>query len=585
MDYDELRNLKLELEQKLNTLQKEYEALDGELSYKRANKEQREKNIPVVLEQKRTAALNERLILEEKPFLNKISAIEKSKNELKVCYDEAMQENNLNDMIESRLSNSPLADLSYNTIESMKEMAARSTSRRFIDTFFSNLPKARASGDSFVSAVNEIDHITNTLNSESGKFVPAIEDVVTSMQEFGTNLNKGGKLILLLGVVAILIASPFYLAILLIMGIVTYATHCKFYHALVTLKLLEDNYDLAEKAVIERVNDDHNKIVSEFDNEYKSMMGEYDQEIANIKHDMSDNSVTVRNEFVFDSSIIENNLRSVINNISAEITLGEKKLTVVTEKMSALKIDIDKNEKLMQQKRDELESKYLSYKVGDSFQFPDRFLLDMNPEPTFLEYKGNSVLCLYKDRNTLDNFIKLIIMECRCYMNASSLNVELWDLKLSAVKFPKFKPVDNKKASAMFQALTTDNDIRKSLSSLYTVFKRRLDVIKRDHENIREFNEFMLSQDSIPENYKLIFIEDIDMLKVEPNLMQIIRTGAVVGLYIFCFLNISQLSDQIIPYVDSTDLVWILNEDGIKLSNKDQVKKTIIAKKKQVQSV
>ena len=87
--------------------------------------------------------------------------------------------------------------------------------------------------------------------------------------------------------------------------------------------------------------------------------------------------------------------------------------------------------------------------------------------------------------------------------------------------------------------LGTREPFRSMMSSNMSVSYTHLDVYKRQVE----YNQFMLSQNSLPESYTFFFVQDIDInTLLETKFRQIILNGSDLGIYTFVFLNIDNFS-------------------------------------------
>jgi hypothetical protein len=120
-----------------------------------------------------------------------------------------------------------------------------------------------------------------------------------------------------------------------------------------------------------------------------------------------------------------------------------------------------------------------------------------------------------------------------------------------------FRELEDEKYDNVMKILINKEELKEYVNELSEISITRTTNIKREFHNIVEYNQFMLSQNSLPESYTFFFVQDIDInTLLETKFRQIILNGSDLGIYTFVFLNIDNFSkggnnaSELINYFD-----------------------------------
>lgn len=271
--------------------------------------------------------------------------------------------------------------------------------------------------------------------------------------------------------------------------------------------------------------------------------------------------MSAKERFQFDDNKLKEDKDDLlIVNRNRKLELERVKLEEKQKYDSLLK-EIEKTKVQFNQVADSLKNKYLNCdKVGDSYIMDSNFLLDIDTatkKPKFFEFNFGSNLFLYNNLDDVVNFIRLFVVQVRARLKPSCINMTVFDDKFMGKDYLCFRELEDEKYDNVMKILINKEELKEYVNELSEISITRTTNIKREFRNIVEYNQFMLSQNSLPESYTFFFVQDIDInTLLETKFRQIILNGSDLGIYTFVFLNIDNFSkggnnaSELINYFD-----------------------------------
>jgi hypothetical protein len=587
MNYEGLRLARSNLVGEQSKLISERETIAKGKSLIEADLAAKESNVENSVKDERTKAMEIHLKAVQEPYLRDIQDIELESGELDKLYQEETDGHSVDSILEGLLEGGPLSDRTKESIARVKELAYGAISPRFIEDYWEYLPSMLVSEEDFLTALDSVSDEEGMLeNYNSGSIIEIVTNVANTFKRFsGVVQSEGegkntGMLVIgvgIFGLVACIIVFPLYLVVLAGIGVFNLLNTGKLKHSLIVLKIVEDNYGIMRTAMQSRAQVEYDRMMKELTDEYEIIKKEFDDSIASVKKDMSEKLISEREIFnkTFDDNSIRERLQTIIIGVRNQLLGENAKLSSIDARLSEIGRELKAIDRSLENCVSELEKEYLSYEVGSSMLFPKRFLIELKPKPLFLDFAGESLLFIYSSRREMINFVKLMTVEMRCQMVPSALHVEVWDSLSAGAELQMFGPVDVKRASSMFNILSAQESFNNSLRDLIDIFKKRISVVRRDFENIQKYNEFMISQESVPENYKVVFIQNIEAIMEKSEFIQILREGPSVGIFIFLFMSKDKYGENVANVIRNVNRVIELTNDIIQSRSKDYVLESI----------
>ena len=172
-------------------------------------------------------------------------------------------------------------------------------------------------------------------------------------------------------------------------------------------------------------------------------------------------------------------------------------------------------------------------KCGDLVELPDKMLLDIddNNNGIFWNIPKTPCLILYKNREEVSNFCKLLLVQLFNQMSPILIQINYMDgQRLGADLSDFFDMPEN------VLKFTNSSDVNEVLNSKLDELQSRLKSV--GSFTISEYNKEMLKNDSVLLTYNILMLMDIDfnVLKSQ-NITSLMLSGTKVGILPYIFIN------------------------------------------------
>lgn len=427
--------------------------------------------------------------------------------------------------------------------------------------------------DYFEKLTEYFDNIQNN-NSK----VTSIENIIKKLNTIGNALETGNKQLTLVVMIvlcfifyfAFKFVFPIYVIALAMFTIYNVKLSSKIYTTSLLRKVIEDNISAIEQMYRDKALAQLNQEKRELEESYKETKNELENELSDTKNKLESILMSAKERFTYDDDKLrenQNNLLIVNKNKKSEL---ERLKLQEKQKYDSLLKELEVTKQQFDQAADNLKNKYINFdKVGDSYVMDKDFLLDIDAvtkKPKFFEFNFGSNLFIYSDITDVINFIKLFVVQVRARLKPSCINMTIFDDKFMGRDYLCFKETEDDKYDNIMRLLINKEELKNYVGELSELSITRTTNIKREFNNIIEYNNFMLSQNSLPESYTFFFVQDIVLnTLLETTFRQILLNGSDLGIYPFVFLSMENFSQggndakELIKYFDN---IYTFDQDA-----------------------
>lgn len=427
--------------------------------------------------------------------------------------------------------------------------------------------------DYFEKLTEYFDNIQNN-NSK----VTSIENIIKKLNTIGNALETGNKQLTLVVMLvlcfifyfAFKFVFPIYVIALAMFTIYNVKLSSKIYTTSLLRKVIEDNISAIEQMYRDKALAQLNQEKRELEESYKETKNELENELSDTKNKLESILMSAKERFTYDDDKLrenQNNLLIVNKNKKSEL---ERLKLQEKQKYDSLLKELEVTKQQFDQAADNLKNKYINFdKVGDSYVMDKDFLLDIDAvtkKPKFFEFNFGSNLFIYSDITDVINFIKLFVVQVRARLKPSCINMTIFDDKFMGRDYLCFKETEDDKYDNIMRLLINKEELKNYVGELSELSITRTTNIKREFNNIIEYNNFMLSQNSLPESYTFFFVQDIVLnTLLETTFRQILLNGSDLGIYPFVFLSMENFSQggndakELIKYFDN---IYTFDQDA-----------------------
>ena len=364
----------------------------------------------------------------------------------------------------------------------------------------------------------------------------------------------------LLVFISIIFLSPVFLSVLLLLGVANLCKNYYIYKVLYTIKLISDN---TEK-ITEEIN---SKIQSEVDAKHAEMTRAYDKRVNVLNERISDTrtkmtaSVTkFQDEFKFDDREIIRDINESISNQNINLDRLKKSRNEYQTNADKCKSEIAKLQAELNNMGEQVIKDYTKLEHGTNYLFPEKVLIDTKDgKPVFWEHPKGSCLfvCDSEPQDSL-KFIRLFCLQLLNRMNPFAYNVTYMDVKELATEMQAFQPLTR---VGVFNLVINSEEVKNTIRDCAADLRRRIVLIRREYEDITQYNEAMLSMESVTESYSFIILPNIieDAVKLS-DFRSLIYKGSDVGVYVMQFTSYQELrdmGDQALEFIERFDNTYI----------------------------
>ena len=516
------------------------------------------------------------------PVANKVTELEDELLELEDRFKEEMSKFSKEDLTDYYYSESEMLEDVHKALAMLNERLTNLIGERFQKELNQQLDsvsfKIQADDleeicDYFEKLTEYFDNIQNN-NSK----VTSIENIVKKLNTIGNALETGNKQLTLVVMLvlcfifyfAFKFVFPIYVIALAMFTIYNVKLSSKIYTTSLLRKVIEDNISAIEQMYRDKALAQLNQEKRELEESYKETKNELENELSDTKNKLESILMSAKERFTYDDDKLrenQNNLLIVNKNKKSEL---ERLKLQEKQKYDSLLKELEVTKQQFDQAADNLKNKYINFdKVGDSYVMDKDFLLDIaavTKKPKFFEFNFGSNLFIYSDITDVINFIKLFVVQVRARLKPSCINMTIFDDKFMGRDYLCFKETEDDKYDNIMRLLINKEELKNYVGELSELSITRTTNIKREFNNIIEYNNFMLSQNSLPESYTFFFVQDIVLnTLLETTFRQILLNGSDLGIYPFVFLSMENFSQggndakELIKYFDN---IYTFDQDA-----------------------
>lgn len=336
------------------------------------------------------------------------------------------------------------------------------------------------------------------------------------------------------------------------------------YEALLELSRVEQNLDkmteLQERKAKAKVNKEKNAIQGKYDKKIK----ECEKRILKLNKEVELLADETRKSFVFDDTDIKKKFDTQKENSEATVNDFQKALIVAGKRIEELGERRVELMKMLENSAELLQKEYLDpNKVGGSMQCISDILIDMKDgEPTFYKFPKSSSLYIYRDFTDVVQFVRLFIMQIRTRMSPEIYNIEVFDIRNLGAVLRDLATAEME----LIPIFETEDDVKEAMDDNSVGIRTRISKIKANYVDVYEYNDYLLSIDSIAEPYRFYFYLDIKPSAFDRSDADLGKLSHESGIYSLVFNSIedmSELSDGGVDFIDKFENTFIIERGNV----------------------
>ena len=516
------------------------------------------------------------------PVANKVTELEDELLELEDRFKEEMSKFSKEDLTDYYYSESEMLEDVHKALAMLNERLTNLIGERFQKELNQQLDSVsfKIQEDDLEEICDYFEKLTEYFDNiqNNNSKVTSIENIVKKLNIIGNALETGNKQLTLVVMLvlcfifyfAFKFVFPIYVIALAMFTIYNVKLSSKIYTTSLLRKVIEDNISAIEQMYRDKALAQLNQEKRELEESYKETKNELENELSDTKNKLESILMSAKERFTYDDDKLrenQNNLLIVNKNKKSEL---ERLKLQEKQKYDSLLKELEVTKQQFDQAADNLKNKYINFdKVGDSYVMDKDFLLDIDAvtkKPKFFEFNFGSNLFIYSDITDVINFIKLFVVQVRARLKPSCINMTIFDDKFMGRDYLCFKETEDDKYDNIMRLLINKEELKNYVGELSELSITRTTNIKREFNNIIEYNNFMLSQNSLPESYTFFFVQDIVLnTLLETTFRQILLNGSDLGIYPFVFLSMENFSQggndakELIKYFDN---IYTFDQDA-----------------------
>lgn len=516
------------------------------------------------------------------PVANKVTELEDELLELEDRFKEEMSKFSKEDLTDYYYSESEMLEDVHKALAMLNERLTNLIGERFQKELNQQLDSVsfKIQEDDLEEICDYFEKLTEYFDNiqNNNSKVTSIENIIKKLNTIGNALETGNKQLTLVVMLvlcfifyfAFKFVFPIYVIALAMFTIYNVKLSSKIYTTSLLRKVIEDNISAIEQMYRDKALAQLNQEKRELEESYKETKNELENELSDTKNKLESILMSAKERFTYDDDKLrenQNNLLIVNKNKKSEL---ERLKLQEKQKYDSLLKELEVTKQQFDQAADNLKNKYINFdKVGDSYVMDKDFLLDIDAvtkKPKFFEFNFGSNLFIYSDITDVINFIKLFVVQVRARLKPSCINMTIFDDKFMGRDYLCFKETEDDKYDNIMRLLINKEELKNYVGELSELSITRTTNIKREFNNIIEYNNFMLSQNSLPESYTFFFVQDIILnTLLETTFRQILLNGSDLGIYPFVFLSMENFSQggndakELIKYFDN---IYTFDQDA-----------------------
>lgn len=382
---------------------------------------------------------------------------------------------------------------------------------------------------------------------------------------------------------------PIYLVLLLVYSSYNIAKNYKIFSAIIAQKVIKDNIQQVDDTLKQKVLTELERQKQELQNKHDETDKLLQMQLNQKKTEMNNAAVNAEGTFVFDASNAQKSYEAAMHaKENKEMSLVAQQKEIM-DQLEQLYKNLRESEDLLKSMVGSIQDQYLDFeKVGTSVIFEPVFIFDVKDnKPVFFEHPEQSVLFLYEEPVDVIDLVRLLSVQLRIKLNPFNLNITVIDQVFMGTEYLIMQPVsDNADASIknLYQILTAKEEVDERLVEYNDDILKRIRNIKRNFRNIKEYNNYMLEHDSLPESYDFLFYQDPGSDIAQNKIMQqLLINGSDVGIFPHLFIKSSdfyEMGDSARKLVDYVGAIYLLREGELFKRAKDFVLEKMIKNSK-----
>ena len=460
-------------------------------------------------------------------------------------------------------------------ISDVKQIIVSDIGERFANEFISQIKVDHLTVDSnnlsytfkkFLKIKSRVEEISS---KRKFSFLDSMSDNIDYLVRTKLAGNPKGPIIFAgISILAIVLASwvifPIYVMILLGVIAINVRRGSVYSNAMIEYKIAENNLSRIDAILRERAKEECQRILLEIKTEFESAINELNEKQNHLSNEIRMARDKAFKEYTFDEQAYRNQYSSTILDFDRKISSLKSDLESIREQQTRLQEEITELDIKVKSVVDSIKLTYLDFnKVGESRIFDNTsILLDVKDNtPILFDFPKQPCIFLYDDASVVYDFIRLLALQLRIRLNPFSLKIEVWDKKELGVRFTQFYSKDK----TLFLTAINNESIEDRLDTLSDLTIKRVEIIRREFENIDEYNKYMQEIDSATEYYHFLFmIDPPDQVIKKDKLIQLFSVGSSVGIYPIMFLSLHELDKDHIPYFKVEGRFFRFEGDEIK---------------------
>lgn len=606
MDYSKIKREILNLNKSITACRRQKTTLEKELSdialerkkananyqisVTKSNENAKKHHVEKVLLplQKQQAELNEKL--------------EALKKEEQQTLDELTEENLMKDCSDQQ---EIIAEVKRSSDE-LREAVQGIVGERFYNELVSQLEAPTVVTDveqlaTVVDYFNVCEQKIARISRHSGKITKLVNKIQSAIMQLNADaVNSDSQMmvpiVILFCILVFLcfkMVFPVYVVLLLFAFIFNVQRHYTIFKVLSVQKIVRDNVENIEQMFKQQVLEQLDKKRQKIKDKYEKKYDECNSELERVEEQIKKMSTTALDSFSFDSSELRKDFDLAMAQKSAREEQISTEIHELEKKIAKACDELEEKKKLLQTELGSVQSQYLTTEVSTSYKWDPKYIQDIKDSKVdFFTHPASSCLFLYDDFSDVINFIKLLIFQTRGKLNPFAYNTLVFDPTNIGKDFLKFKP-DNPNNEVfiekLFQILTTDSDFLEYVDEANNELTKRSTRILQAYGSLEEYNEYMLSIDSLTESYEFVYGIDLASNTLDnAALQQILRVGGDTGIIFNLFLKekiFLGLGKTTTNIINSVHSVFILSSSGAKSRAKDWVLDKIKEEKEKKKSM
>lgn len=474
-----------------------------------------------------------------------------------------IQEFSLNNIKKKILSESPISETTQSLITEIRQEANDTISERFVDCYFALTANQEVDEEDFLYALDQLETVRDNFiyckDSKLNLVIERVENFIHNSskskesnseneEDSGDVTSSNSSTVKGVGVVFLVLAFvlfPLYAGALTVVLCTNVRRSIYMKQSLDILKIVSDNLLFMQDVLDKKSQIEYKEKQHEVDSEYSVKVKDLQDKIQEKGNEISIVRQNQIADFKFDVTPIEEELKVKLGSLNYKVNDLEQKKQEAINVINNLQKDLENLGVSYDLERNSTISKYLNYEqCGTDLLFPKKFLLTTEEPLKYFDHANASNFFLYKDRDTVDDFIKLACTQLRSLMNPSSFQIEIWDVSTAGVPFVRFMNPDPNGDSLGITIQKATSSLAESLVSLELLLQKRLQVVRVSYDSLDDYNQDMISLKSVTETYHIIFILSPKSLIENESYHRLLLNGAESGIILYTFVSIDDVSES-----------------------------------------